>query len=146
MHRERYWAPEGHVAQVSNLLYRRLPVGRLDPLGRVCGLEIRDTASWKPALRLPVSESLYHSLSTSSLFAKNLGRRARPAPIHQSNNPSIPFLFGCGSSALGNIPARWRRSLAFAGLLGQALDMAAINPVACRRQAGKLEISEPLNV
>ena len=40
----------GLVAQVSNLLYRRLPVGR--PLeGRGAGgLEIRDTAGWKPAL------------------------------------------------------------------------------------------------
>ena len=39
------------VAQVSNLLYRRLPVGT--PLVRrgACGLEIRDTAGWKPALR-----------------------------------------------------------------------------------------------
>jgi len=39
------------VAQVSNLPYRRLPVGRLHLLGRVCGLEIRDTADWKSALR-----------------------------------------------------------------------------------------------
>ncbi len=57
----------GFVAQISNLLYRRLPVGR--PSGRrgADGLEIRDTAGWKPALlclglrraalyrRLPVS-------------------------------------------------------------------------------------------
>ena len=35
------------VAQVSNLLYRRLPVGRpFVPRGH-CGLEIRDTAGWK---------------------------------------------------------------------------------------------------
>ena len=46
----------GCVAQVSNLLYRRLPVGRLYPRGRVCGLEIRDTADWKSALRLPVGQ------------------------------------------------------------------------------------------
>jgi hypothetical protein len=29
-------------AQASSLLYRRLPVGRLCVLGRICGLEIRD--------------------------------------------------------------------------------------------------------
>ncbi len=45
------------VAQVSNLLYRRLPVGRLCLLGSICGLEIRDTAGWKPALRLPVGKT-----------------------------------------------------------------------------------------
>jgi len=39
------------VAQVSNLLYRRLPVGRGFLRCRACGLEIRDTAGWKPALR-----------------------------------------------------------------------------------------------
>ncbi len=38
------------VAQVSNLLYRRLQVGRLYRLGCICGLEIRDTADWKSAL------------------------------------------------------------------------------------------------
>ncbi|NLH71793.1 MAG: hypothetical protein GX456_01910 [Verrucomicrobia bacterium] len=45
------------VAKVSNLLYRRLLVGRawsLEALRRVCsfcGLEIRDTADWKSALQ-----------------------------------------------------------------------------------------------
>jgi len=55
------------VAQVSNLLYRRLPAGLRDgfranetgtlenekpsEFSTVCGLEIRDTAGWKPALR-----------------------------------------------------------------------------------------------
>ena len=47
----------GRVAQVSNLLYRRLLVGSLHLLDRACGLEIRDTAGWKPALRLPVSDT-----------------------------------------------------------------------------------------
>ena len=42
----------GCVAQVSNLLYRRLPVGRLYLLGRICGLDIRDPADWKSALCL----------------------------------------------------------------------------------------------
>jgi hypothetical protein len=45
------------VAQISNLLYRRIRFGK--PLDRsdtpvfsqACGLEIRDTAGWKPALR-----------------------------------------------------------------------------------------------
>ena len=45
------------VAEVSNLLCRRLPVGRLYPPGRICGLEIRDTADWKSALRPPVGET-----------------------------------------------------------------------------------------
>ena len=47
----------GCVAQVSNLLYRRLPVGRPYLPGRTCGLEIRDTTDWKSALRLPVGET-----------------------------------------------------------------------------------------
>jgi len=47
----------GSVAQVSNLLYRRLPVGRPYLLGRIGGLEIRDTADWKSALRLPAGET-----------------------------------------------------------------------------------------
>ena len=43
------------VAQVSNLLYRRLPVGgpfvcAVDRRA-VSGLETRDTADWKSALR-----------------------------------------------------------------------------------------------
>ncbi len=38
------------VAQISNLLYRRLPVGRPFDRREGCGLEIRDTADWKPAL------------------------------------------------------------------------------------------------
>jgi hypothetical protein len=37
------------VAQVSNLLYRRLPVGKPGPWQSACGLEIRDTADWKSA-------------------------------------------------------------------------------------------------
>jgi hypothetical protein len=49
-----------YVAQVSNLLYRRLPVGRLCLFGRICGLEIRDTADWKSALRLPVGTPMKH--------------------------------------------------------------------------------------
>ena len=46
------------VAQVSNLLYRRLPVGRTSKevvaleTHRGCGLETRDTADWKSALQL----------------------------------------------------------------------------------------------
>jgi len=46
----------GAVAQVSNLLSRRLPAGRAGekPARRIaasaCGLAIRDTADWKSAL------------------------------------------------------------------------------------------------
>ncbi len=45
------------VAQVSNLLYRRFPIGRAWRCGErwivrgACGLETRDTADWKSALR-----------------------------------------------------------------------------------------------
>jgi hypothetical protein len=39
------------VAQVSNLLYRRLPVGYTLNSHNLCGLEIRDTADWKSALQ-----------------------------------------------------------------------------------------------
>jgi hypothetical protein len=59
------YRPDGHclVAQVSNLLYRRLPVGWACDLGNAStlssasamrsagGLEIRDTADWKSALQ-----------------------------------------------------------------------------------------------
>jgi len=59
------YRPDSHclVAQVSNLLYRRLPVGWACDLGSAStlssasamraasGLEIRDTADWKSALR-----------------------------------------------------------------------------------------------
>ncbi len=38
------------VAQVANLLYRRLPVGMFCERRDLCGLEIRDTADWKSAL------------------------------------------------------------------------------------------------
>src|SRR6266567_9183215 len=44
---------EVEVAQVSNLLCRRLPVGKAYELPSACGLEIRDTADWKSALWLP---------------------------------------------------------------------------------------------
>jgi predicted RNase H-like nuclease len=45
------------VAQISNLLYRRLPVGwppanlETPEFSAASGLEIRDIAGWKPALR-----------------------------------------------------------------------------------------------
>jgi len=68
--------------------------------------------AWKPALparRRSRSDKPSHSLSTSSSFAKNSGRPVQPAPIHQSNNPSIPFLFGCGFAALRNMRAKVAR-------------------------------------
>jgi hypothetical protein len=37
----------GEVAQVSNLLYRRLPVGKPSELSGACGLEI----DWKSAIQ-----------------------------------------------------------------------------------------------
>src|SRR5664279_1009740 len=45
-----WWAGREIVAQISNLLCRRLPVGRPFEGGSGGGLEIRDTAGWKPAL------------------------------------------------------------------------------------------------
>ena len=45
------------VAQISNLLYRRIPFGRppddskAHEFSEARGLKIRDTAGWKPALR-----------------------------------------------------------------------------------------------
>ena len=60
------------VAQTSSLPYRRLPVGRPYLSGHFCGLEIRDTADWKSALRRPVGETR----ETSGLAA----RSAAPAP------------------------------------------------------------------
>jgi hypothetical protein len=39
------------VAQVGNLLIRRLAVGRALVTGRICGLPIRDTADCQSALR-----------------------------------------------------------------------------------------------
>ncbi|HXP60279.1 MAG TPA: efflux transporter outer membrane subunit [Dongiaceae bacterium] len=69
----------GCVAQVSNLLYRRLPVGRLHLLARICGLEIRDTADWKSALRLPVT-----ALCALLLAGCSVGpdyQRPPPAPL-----------------------------------------------------------------
>ena len=45
------------VAQISNPLYRRFPIGRPSPrptrlnFPGVCGLKTRDTADWKSALR-----------------------------------------------------------------------------------------------
>src|SRR6266567_1029315 len=60
------------VAQVSNLLCRRLPVGRACELRSVGGLEIRDTADWKSALRgcvrqdaCKVQRGLPHSMTLS---------------------------------------------------------------------------------
>ena len=47
----------GRVAQTSSQPYRRLPVGTLHLLDRVCGLEIRDTADWKSALHPPAFNS-----------------------------------------------------------------------------------------
>jgi hypothetical protein len=43
-------AGDGFVAQISNLPYRRLPVGGSVQARGGGGLEIRDTTGWKPAL------------------------------------------------------------------------------------------------
>ncbi len=59
----------GFVAQVSNLLYRRLPVGSSSERLGVGGLEIRDTADWKSALpQVRVSGSWCLSMSRPILL------------------------------------------------------------------------------
>ena len=40
-------ADDGVVAQVSNLLYRRFPIGNASEWKVPCGLETGDTADWK---------------------------------------------------------------------------------------------------
>src|SRR5438552_3627636 len=89
--------PSGEsVAQVSNLLYRRFPIGgmrRDSPRSNACGaggLEIRDTADWKSALR------------------PRFTPRAAPAPIFrpgtQPSGDRIISNVPCNSGALIIIP------------------------------------------
>ena len=60
----------GFVAQVANLLFRRLAVGGVLATGRICGLPIRGTADWQSALRQPRSSSQGAMLESRRLFAK----------------------------------------------------------------------------
>src|SRR5262245_55120509 len=70
------------VAQVSNLPYRRFPIGRRSKWSwasncrPACGLEIRDTAGWKPALRYAC---LHLVASVAFANAQELSIPARPA-------------------------------------------------------------------
>jgi len=52
------------VAQISNLLYRRIAFGRASASRGVCGLKIRDTADWKSALRV----RLFSAVLAAALF------------------------------------------------------------------------------
>src|SRR5712691_11457244 len=84
------------VAQVSNLLYRRLPVGRACELRSVGGLEIRDTADWKSALRGCVRQDACkvqgkpHALHT--LARARYGRRYQNRPL-QTVKPNKRLTF-----------------------------------------------------
>ncbi|MBI5385839.1 MAG: hydrogenase maturation protease [Verrucomicrobia bacterium] len=67
------------VAQTSSLLYRRLPVGQSSEVRTASGLEIRDTAEWNSALRLPAAERT--SRISDFEFVSNFGFRVSDFPI-----------------------------------------------------------------
>ncbi|HXP59277.1 MAG TPA: CotH kinase family protein, partial [Dongiaceae bacterium] len=81
---------KGCVAQVSNLLYRRLPVGRLHLLRRICGLEIRDTADWKSALPPAVGDTREISGLTGFCAALLLAAALSSPAAEPSAPPSFP--------------------------------------------------------
>jgi hypothetical protein len=86
---------------VSNLLYRRLPVGR--PCGNwtAGGLEIRDTADWKSALRgswsegammeswQPAMRSHHRNLLLNNLLIVKMLYNISPLSIDLLNKSSI---------------------------------------------------------
>jgi hypothetical protein len=89
----------GCVAQVSNLLQRRPPVGRLCPLGGVGGLEIRDTAGWKPALEF----GHYRGLTSVLLLGtrQQLPDRQRPGGVARPSETPKASLIPAQGNALG---------------------------------------------
>jgi len=100
----------GRVAQVSNLLYRRLPVGTVSQspsrssLRGLCGLEICATADWKSALRPTASASAGWVAQVSNL----LYRRLPVGTVSQS--PSRSSLRGlCGLEIRAT--ADWKSAL-----------------------------------
>ena len=75
------------VAQISNLLYRRLAVGRPFARRDACGLKIRDTADWKSALlwlRLRRAVEYLEIFSARNGLRKTLGISSA-----LKNNPSM---------------------------------------------------------
>ena len=92
--------PSPNVAQVSNLLYRRLRVGRPFASGGVCGLEIRDTADWKsalrdarrampPNLRLTQTERVARPFSTRGASFSERGAGFQPAVSPTSSRQTV---------------------------------------------------------
>jgi len=94
------------VAQVSNLLYRRIPFGRppghseSQALSTASGLEIRDTAGWKPALRkarftpgktdrLRCFSSLFPILLITAVSTGALTLRGRAAELALATNAAV---------------------------------------------------------
>src|SRR5437867_12767428 len=77
---------ERPVAQVSNLLYRRFPIGRTfrEPArSNTCsarGLEIRDTADWKSALRSDPRRASVAQVSNLLYRRLPIGRTFREPP------------------------------------------------------------------
>jgi hypothetical protein len=117
------------VAQVSNLLYRRLPVGRL--LARVwkggwsCGLVTRDTAGWKPAPRSPPVGQCGRSYETCRLvpWLRRVGR----LPQVRLTMLAIGSALALGGVATppGTAPAGMERVGSWPGYArGPALDVA----------------------
>jgi len=84
------------VAQVSNLLRRRLPVGKARELsvhpalrtGR--GLEIRDTADWKSALQFVSGAPRLRSADCQSADLRRLGSGARDCQSAATARPARP--------------------------------------------------------
>jgi hypothetical protein len=77
-----------HVAQVSNLLYRRFPIGsgferssRPSPFQRPGGLETRDTADWKSALRSFALASILFALAPASTAQEKVTYAEHVVPV-----------------------------------------------------------------
>jgi WD40 repeat protein len=77
-----------HVAQVSNLLYRRFPIGsrferssRPGPFQRPGGLETRDTADWKSALRSFALASILFALAPASIAQEKITYADHVIPV-----------------------------------------------------------------
>ena len=104
----RRWRATVLVAQISNLLYRRLPVGRPPEVSSACGLEIRDTADWKSALRLAALQTSEIRLlaSVAVIACCCLAASAAELRIGQATVPpgtvvSVPVTCNGASGAVG---------------------------------------------
>ena len=84
------------VAQVSNLPYRRLPVGRPSGIRQAGGLKTRDTADWKSALQGVQNSELDAALAV--LRMRRLGVLSGKPSTH---SPRFPNLYDIGLSHFG---------------------------------------------